>query len=274
MFERTKHIAKLGIGKLCCGLFPQRKAAMLDSFTLPYWDERLTLDFVDRVIRYSIYSRLRLEKEAVESVHRGFWRAARTTAWYGANNNRLHHFYIPNYGKFVSEVASKLLSSPVNSMVEFGAGDGSWLNYLSSQFDGIKNFTGVDLSRNQTERNREKWPEIRFECDDLLAWLRREPKDNTLYHTNSGVFEYLSGRSVFEVLSLIKKAAREGAVFLIEPVSMDYDLESGRDSLPLGPELSFSHNYRHMLTTLDFDIQLYSEIIVPPYRMVVVFAKA
>jgi hypothetical protein len=68
-----------------------------------------------------------------------------------------------------------------------------------------------------------------------------------------GVLEYFSRSAILTMLQAIKPRGPV-RLMLIEPLDGDHDLQRNMQSRPYGMELSFSHNYPHLLAEAGFHI--------------------
>ncbi|MEX1032933.1 MAG: methyltransferase domain-containing protein [Cellvibrionaceae bacterium] len=230
------------------------------------------MDAVDKLIRFDLGRRLQDDKNSLENVHKTFWSNQQADGWYAATNHKLELVYIPNYSRFVDEVADKIRSRGIKNLVEFGTGNGLWLEYLSTRFSGLVSCIGIDLSESQIRANTKMLPGIEFIRDDIDKWIQSNLMGDTIYHTNSGVLEYLSEDSVERMFSTIKSRARNSFMFLIEPVSLDCDPKKLMRSWVGGEELSYSHNYKNILERLNFRIEICEDLVVDNHKTVVILA--
>lgn len=253
-------------------IFPAQKARLYENFTIPLdgSDSR----FSDKLIRFYLRQRAKQEEQTdpgqLEAIHRNFW--AKTDAYFDVTDNRAEDVFIPTYADVVQSLIPVLAEKQIDTVCEFGTGDGKWLNYLSQQWTAVSHFIGIDISANQIERNRQQYPQLTFYHADLVAWAEQNAAPRTLYLTNGGVLEYLSEESVRRLLAIIRSQASGSLVLLNEPLYGDFDIETDKSSQVLGQEYSYSHNYVHLLRTAGAQILRYEERSVMDYRLLLVLA--
>lgn len=269
---QCKNEVKRHLGGVFSHIYPSRAELIERNFALPYFEQSLKMDFVDRQIRAYLSEKLtRSGGQAVENNHREFWCRQGRRGWYGAAAGRCESIYRPAFEPFVGCARAEAQDRQITTLVELGAGDGEWLQYLSAVFPSIETFIGIDIAKEQICENSLRFRQLTFVAADIVEWITRNATDHTLYHTNSGVLEYLSEESVYAVLEAISRTSRS-TVFLIEPVDRKFNLSADKHSSVLGAEFSFSHNYPYMLENLGFNMVLSKEIDAEGYRTLVLIA--
>jgi hypothetical protein len=253
-------------------LLPAKTTALYNSFTIPQgWDDS---PFVDKLIRFYLTIRAKQEEQEapgkLEEIHRNFW--AKTDAYFTDTDNRTEAVFIPAYGDIVQDMVPLLAEKQIDTVCEFGTGDGKWLDYLAGEWTAVSQFIGIDIAAHQIEINQQQYPRLTFHHADLVKWLEKNAAGQTLYHTNGGVLEYLSEESVRHLFDIIKTDANRSLVLLNEPLYGDFDIKTDKTSKVLGYENSYSHNYVHLLQTAGAQILRYEERAVMDYRMLLVLA--
>lgn len=266
---------KFYLGEFCALMFPKKRQLVLDNFTLPYWGRDLRMDTIDRLIRFYFARKLgQSSNPQLEDVHRSFWRKQEKSGWYRATRDRIDQFYLPHYGPYVDQVAERAHELHIKRLVEFGTGNGSWLNVLKERIPGIREFIGVDLAASQIDENRQRYPDLQFVCQDMLAWVKANAQSHSLFHTNSGVFEYLCEKSLRELLATLHAHSPNSLLFLIEPVHRDFDPLRETHSRALGRELTYSHNYPLLLRETGFEILQHDVVEFENYYMQVLQVRS
>ncbi|MDA9004048.1 class I SAM-dependent methyltransferase [bacterium] len=265
---RLRHFIKYYTGAFFSGTFPKRSHTVKQEFTLPAASS-LPKGIINRSIRY--YCACKLNADNAESTHKEFWQNQTSSQWFDRTSHRLEELYIPAYQKYVKRVNSLLAQYGLVNICEWGAGNGSWLNYLQGQLTGVKNFAGVDLSDSQINANQQEYPELTFHQGDIVEWTGSNIQAGTLYHTNTGVLEYLSQASLTELFSTVISKSNTG-LFLMEPVEKNHDLLTQKHSFLHGDEYSYSHNLPHLINDAGFEIIFLEEATVLNYRVLIIFA--
>lgn len=266
------------LGRTLAIVFPSRARRIRARFTLPSVEapeQPYHWTVVDRLIRRSIAHELTAKEQVhpgtLEQAHAAFWQSA--DAYYARNDRTRDHF-IPNYGDMVVSLRDLVESMDIRQVVEFGCGDGNWLRWLRDNWGHPRNFTGIDLSTRQIARNLRQHPDLEFHCEDLVRWAREHARDHSLFHTNSGVLEYLSEQRVAELFGILRAAGEQVIVFLIEPLYGDFDLVTDERSVVLGSEHSYSHNYPRLLGEAGFEVLRQEERLGSGHRNLLLVARS
>ncbi len=155
----------------------------------------------------------------------------------------------------------------IHNVIEFGTGNGDWLNYLRTKWNTPQRFLGIDLATQQIEENRTRYPAFEFMSGDLTEWVKQNRTEHTVFVTHCGVLEYLSEASLQRLLNDLISLHRKSVLFWIEPIAADFDLQSERYSQTLGNEFSFSHPYPTLIRRSGFELQTLTEKSVEGFRM-------
>ena len=263
------------VGCVLAKLFPKLADEVRKNFTIPNysWDGhgnfRTTMK---KFVRFYLAKDAKAQEQqnpgGLEAMHREFWN--RTDRYFSVTRNRTEEVHIPAYKDIVQELLPVLVERRIQTVCEFGTGDGRWLDYLSQQWPVVRNFVGIDISENQIEGNKGRYRHLTFVQADLLEWVAANAKPHTLYHTCGGVLEYLSEDSVRRLLQILKQQANGSLVFFIEPLYGSYDLTRDTASQIIGYEHSYTHNYVHLLEATGVTIIRREERKVMGYRNLIV----
>jgi hypothetical protein len=263
------------VGSVLAKLFPKKVDEIRNNFTIPnyFWDH-LNAPIVDRLIRfYFAYKTKKQECKTsgeLETIHRNFW--SKADIYYSNTKNRTETVHIPAYKDIVQGLTPLLADKNIQTVCEFGAGDGKWLNYLSQQWTDVKEFIGIDISEHQIEENNRTYRQHTFIRSDLIEWAETNATHNTLYHTCGGVLEYLSEDSVKRLIKTLVNQAKGSMIFFIEPLYGNYDINKDLNSEIIGQEYSYTHNYVHLLKTAGIKIINHEEREAMGGRMLIVLA--
>jgi len=267
---------KYFIGWVLAKLFPKKVEEVRDNFTFPnyWWGKRSGRYFVNRSIRFYLGCKMKEQEHKIpgtlETIHRNFW--SKEDTFYSVTKGRTEKEHIPTYKDIVQQLKPLLEEKDIQTVCEFGAGDGSWLNYLSQEWTVVKQFIGIDISERQVDENNKTYKHLKFIQSDLVEWTETNAIPNTLYHTCSGVLEFLSEESVKRLFNILRNRTKDSIIFLIEPLYGRYDLSQDFASRIIGKEHTYSHNYVYLLETAGIKIIRYEEREVMGYRMLIVLA--
>ncbi|MEA5479360.1 methyltransferase domain-containing protein [Pseudanabaena galeata UHCC 0370] len=253
---------KYALGLVLAKLFPKKADEIRKNFTIPnYHWSNLKVPIVDRLIRFYLGYKIKKQEgkisDELESIHRNFWSNADT--YFANTKNRTEEVHIPAHKDIVQRLIPLLVDKNIQSVYEFGTGDGRWLNYLSQQWTVVKKFIGIDISERQVEDNNRKYSHLTFVRSDLIEWTEKNATHNTLYHTCGGVLEYLSEESVKRLIKILRNQAKDSIIFFIEPLYGNYDINKDITSEIIGQEYSYTHNYVHLLESAGFEIISHDE---------------
>ncbi len=265
--KAVQQLAKFCAGATLARLFPNRTTLMAQGFTLPEFAFDQPLSPVDRLIRQYLGARYRSTPEDLERLHCEFWKHQNPTGWYQATKDRIQRSYVPIFGDLVEGAASLMDQCQIHNVIEFGTGNGDWLNYLRTKWNTPQRFLGIDLATQQIEENRTRYPAFEFMSGDLTEWVKQNRTEHTVFVTHCGVLEYLSEASLQRLLNDLISLHRKSVLFWIEPIAADFDLQSERYSQTLGNEFSFSHPYPTLIRRSGFELQTLTEKSVEGFRM-------
>lgn len=269
----NRNTLKYFAGASLARLFPAKLKIMREAFTLPRFGTHAGGGRVDRLIRYYVGEKARRHPGELESLHKTFWRLQASSNWYAAAAQRSQHERVSLFSHAVERCTPIIRERQIKQVCEFGSGDGQWLDFLSQQWREPTEFIGIDLSENQTRANRERYPNLRFECADLTLWVQDNARPNSLFSTHCGVLEYLSQQSLSTLLETIAQRAPQSLLFLIEPIVKDFDLDRESQSRPSGNELSYSHHYPERMRAAGMAIKFQEEIPWMNHRMLIIVAS-
>jgi len=263
------------LGWVLAKLFPKKVDEVYNNFTIPNnCDNNLNIHIVERLIRFYLASKMKKQECKIsgelEAVHKSFWSKSET--YFYNTKDRTEEVHIPAYKDIVQGLSSLLVDKNIQTVCEFGPGDGNWLNYLSQQWEVVKEFIGIEISQSQVERNNRKYQHLTFIKSDLIEWTETNATDHTLYHTCGGVLEYLSETSVKRLIKTLKNQAKGSIIFFIDPLYGNYDINKDTASEIIGHEHSYTHNYVHLLEIEGIEVISHEERAAMGHRMLIVLA--
>lgn len=237
------------------------------------------LNFFERLMRKAILNKLENTSDynALETLHKSFW-ANQGDDFFSDTETRFENEFLPNWA-FVFDILKEELSKQsddFNLLVEIGTGNGSVLNYLSSEFPKIDRFVGIDLNQEQSDINNEKHKDnskLDFVTADGLDWVNNNGQSHTIFVTSGGVLEYFTKPRLQEFLNKVNSLGK--IIFVaIEPKGIDHDFETNPDSELYGYERSFSHNYPKLFEEAGFKVWHVSQKPWPEISNIITFVGA
>ena len=163
--------------------------------------------------------------------------------------------------ELVDVLESYLEAGSYQQLYELGCGHGQVADYLANRLQSLSSVVGIDISAIQIEKNRKKYnhPNVSFLAGDAVSLVKTEGKPGSVFLTNGGIFEYFLQDEVETIFQHIAQNLAPAIVGVIEPVGTDHDLENELTSLVFGRELSFSHNYPHLMKQAGFKVVYQTE---------------
>jgi SAM-dependent methyltransferase len=263
---------KYFLGAILARLDPETTERIRLSFTLPHTAGEIAETRMSRLIRLYLGERASHDAAQLEALHKGFWAHQTPGQWFGKTAERFSRQAIPLVSDIIERCTPEIEARQIRRVCELGAGDGQGLDLLQRHWKGPNEFVGVDLAKEQIELNRERYPNLRFDCADLTEWVRSHAAPQSIYVTLFGVLEYLSQDSVSALLARIVAGSPRSLVLFVEPLSPEFDLDRQPDSQVLGVEFSYSHNYPRLLEAAGLEILVQEERPWPGYRMLAILA--
>ena len=260
-------------GQLFATLLPGRRRRHEACFTMPAPDAPEPA-LVDRLIRDYLGHRSARHPARLEQMHRRFWERQTPQDWYelGAARHKTRH--VPIFGPLISALGSPLKARQIDTVVEFGCGDGRWLAWLHAQWSSVKHFHGVDLCTRQIDSNRARYPDLAFEAMDLVGWARAHARPRSLFLTHCGVLEYLSQDSVDALLATLARQAPDSMLCLVEPIADTLALDGpDQPSIAHGGRFAWSHHYPARLRQAGLEILDLQTRRMDGYRMLVLIGR-
>ena len=185
--------------------------------------------------------------------------------FHDAWQDRFERMFLQHDVVAINELEKVMAATPFGltfeHLYEIGCGGGQVLSYLSNRLTRIHNFVGIDIGEEQIEANRKTYdhPKIAFHAADAVEWVPANAKPGSIILTNGGVFEYFLREELQSLFSHIAERLAPVAIAVVETIGTNHDLDAHQESFVYGRELSFSHNYPHLLKEAGFEIVHQSE---------------
>jgi len=260
-----KELIKNILGNVLITLFP-KKAASLEKRGLTIIDPKFNI--VERQMRNAVLKNAESKNnfDKLSKIHSDYWvnQGIDVFSW----NNSFTSNFLPNCTFLLDIVKEKFFENEIqfDTLVEIGTGNGDVLHYLETNFPKIDKFIGLDLSSEQIKINQEKYKEnirLEFVNSDVLEWVKKEGRKNTIFMTSNGVFEYFTEQQLREFVEYINGLGKVLFV-VIEPTEIDHNFQQNPNSIIYGMEKSFSHNYVKIFKDYGFTIIHHSKKIIHP----------
>lgn len=267
-------------GRIMVAVLSQRRLAKLqEDFFTGNQTEGLVARMVRAELNRQFYSRSEGEQRRLNRER--FWGGRAGVEWHEAQRQRHAGGIGPEFLRYRAPLVEQLKALTAagpqfTTLCEIGTGNGLFLEYLSRELPQIARFVGIDLNREQIERNRGVYAGTRLEfvADEVDEWLRRGVNGPTIF-VAAGTLECFTQGELVELFNKIRASGVPTAFGLCEPVNID--LSATTVSMPRGNTM-YSHNYPHLLRASGYDVfQQHTEPIDPAvafYQMVVMVALA
>ncbi len=252
---KTKELVKQSIGTVMLPLMPKRANNIAENEFSMTVGER---SFVDSCLRAGM-ARKMLQSDMTDVMshyHRNFWTGEKGTEFHRHVRDQVVTAYEDYFTYLADEINQLTTQFPqLNTLVEIGAGGGSFLNRLMQDVNGIDTVIGNDLSPGTIAENREIFPHIEWVDGDGKKWVEDNAQQNTIFVTFRGVLEYFTEYDLDSYFATISGEKAPAALILVEPVAIDHNLDSQIHSRAYGTEYSFSHNYPHLVRKNGFHLR-------------------
>lgn len=144
------------------------------------------------------------------------------------NKNPIHKYTL---GRFFDRVAVETSNLKPHSTLEFGCGEGLFLEELKKRNIKFNHLTGIDLRQDAIDCARDLLPEYTFQCIDLFDFQPREKFDLVIV---SQVLEHLLEPGVFMERLVVLSDKHLLLTVPWEPWFQLMNFIRGRDFLRLG----------------------------------------
>lgn len=252
-----KNFIKTIVGSILIVIMP-KKAKELSNKGMTI-DVGLTLK--ERLMRHTLLGKAKKDEdfETLSQFHQDFW-TNKADEYFSTRffNNVLEDFFIPKCSFLVDLLKEKVdqEDGKFNILIEIGTGEGTVLNYLSSQLPNVNRFIGIDLSTAQIESNKNlfsKNKKLEFVASDAFDWIKENRNDHMIIITCNGVLEYFTQSRLQDFFNELNSFGK--VIFVaIEPIGVNHDFLKNPNSEIYGIENSFSHNYVKMFKDAGFNI--------------------
>jgi len=261
-----KSHSKHWLGVTVIRLFPKRSKMIEKDIG------HVRRNVLDKIIRAGILRQAGTH-DRIASYHHLFWAGAQGGNFARDHTSRFEAWFKREHYDIVQQIEDVIRTSngKLHHFVEIGCGDGQVIHFLSKRLTNVQHFLGIDINREVIESNIRKYPgsKVQFTCANFQDWIRKNGQSGAIFFSNGGVLEYFSRSQITAILNKIATDLRPSAFALIEPLAMDFDLNSEMESRPHGLEWSFSHNYRDVFKKAGFRIVYQSEMITGGYRWII-----
>ena len=217
------------------------------------------LSATERLMRRAILKKIEKteDHDKLSELHKTYW-VKQGDDFVNNTQNNLENIHLPAYKTILDVLRNEVSkeSFTFGKLVEIGTGNGSVLNYLSSNYSDVEELIGIDLSKEQTKTNNITYnsnPKLEFIAGDVLDWIENQQQGNFVFFTFRGVLEYFSQHQLsrfFEKLNSLGNVI----FYAIEPTDAEHNYEKYPNSKVYGVEGSFSHNYAKLFKDAGFKI--------------------
>ena len=233
---------------------------------------------IDRVIMSHLRHRALTEGRTkfFERLHKNFWAGDGGAVFSSNCDHRFEDLFLENQREDLEALNALWDPEKYNAILEVGANSGLLLDYLTRNLTGVQSAIGIDINEPQVKKNQQSTdfdPRVKFGHADGQQYVIENGKPNTLFVTNGGVMEYFTRQRLDEMLQHIAGNCGPALFFCSEPVAEGHDLESMKESIPFGEELSFSHNYTDLFESNGFQVSHQRSVIFEQWKMLTTIAS-
>lgn len=268
-----KDHVKITLGQALSFLFHQRAAALASSPT------SYPVVLKDKLLMAFLKEKARQSNDTVffEQLHTDFWQGQGGEVFSANCDHRFSELFLERQATEFALLKKFWEQGDFKHIVEIGCCSGLHLQHLTTSLPEVVSAVGIDINPKQIKANQCNSgfdPRISFSSTDGGAWVIENAKPNTLFVTNGGVLEYFRPERLHEILNHISNSLCPAMLFTVEPVAIDYDADQMTESVPFGEELSFSHNYRNLYESNDFEVLHQRPVDYESWRMMATIAKS
>ncbi len=217
---------------------------------------------IDRFVRNGLYAKAFRKKDhrLLRTFLSSYW-GHEAKNFHEFAQDRFQRMFLNHDVEVIDALEEHLQSQDFDQLYEIGCGGGQVIEYLCKRLTSIKHFTGIDLGEAQIKENQKCFhePKISFQVADAVDWVPKNAKSKSIFLTNGGVIEYFLQEELQMLFGHIATERAPAAIVVIETIGSDHVLDTETDSLIYGREMSFSHNYPHLLREAGFTIEHQSE---------------
>jgi SAM-dependent methyltransferase len=250
-----KAFAKAIIGRLAIKAFPLEASKLESNFN------NYSGGLMQKVLKAGLFHKASSTGAfyLLAEYHRMYWQSPKAQEYYDQSERRFKEWLLGNHIVLtdILDALAGSCSSGFTSFYDIGCGSGFATRYMFERLPRLTDCVGIDLSATQIARNIQtsKNLGIRFEAGNANEWIRSHAKSNAIYFTSGGVLEYFTRDELVSLLKYVTTHLRPALFVSIEPVSPNHDMKRDISSRPLGPEMSFSHNYPSIFSHAGFKLE-------------------
>lgn len=266
--SRLRRSVQTSLGRVLARALPRRTQRLQDG-NAPH-------DLVDRIVLAGLVSRHRAEGslDRLAAQHARFWASADAVRFHAATESRFERAFLGAHRDILGMLDAALAPGDISTVCEIGCGNGRVLGHLAARLPQVQRLVGLDLCARQSALNAERYddPRLDFVAADASAWIPAHAQPGWAYFSYGGVLEYFPQAALAALFAGM--ALRPPAcIALVEPLDLEHDLAQSRDSRPYGAELSFSHNYPHLLAQARFGVLAQHECMHAGLRWLLLAAR-
>lgn len=220
------------------------------------------------------HHRARGSLERLAAQHTRFWESPSAVDFHAATETRCEEDLRGAQSLVFDLLDEAFADSPLHSLCEIGCGSGRVLAEAAARLPALASLVGLDLSAAQSAANRSRHrdPRLSFVAADAQEWIPAHAMPGWCFLSYGGVLEYFTQDALATMFGAIASRA-PACVVLVEPLGDDFDLASDTRSRPYGQELSFSHNYPHLLAHAGMRLVRQHEYRVRGLRWIALVAR-
>ncbi len=253
--RKTKELVKQQIGTMILPFLPKRADQIANhEFSMSVGNRNL----IDSCLRAGLARKMLQEDmtDVMSHYHRNFWAGENGTEFHRHVRDQVVDAYEEHFTFLADEINQLTAANPqLNTVVEIGAGGGSFLDRLMQDVTGIDHVIGNDLSPETIIENRHLYPHIEWVAGDGKSWVADHGTANSIFITFRGVLEYFTQQDLDQYFNNIATQKAPAVLILVEPIAINHDLTRNIESTAYGTEYSFSHNYPFLVRANGFHIR-------------------
>jgi len=212
--------------------------------------------FVELILAGYSQNYTKLDEKSINKINKEFIWGQAGTQWHKNKLIEYEKEFDTSFFKKKIDLIKKLESMDLKefNIVEIGCGNGFLLNYLY-QNTNAKSYTGIDLSLEIIEFNKNYYPEnLKFIHIDILDYIKNNDINNTIFVT-SGVLLYFPIETIMQLLIESNKS-NKNILFAINEIVNDKQIDLV--DIAHNTRFAFSYDYVKLFDENNWNIDFFN----------------
>jgi hypothetical protein len=217
--------------------------------------------FINRILTIALKFEFENKSEEEQlKIAKCLWSGTGGLQWFNDQEN-LGTFNLKKRQIMVKQIKKLLESGNFKTICEIGVGDGYFLDYLQKETKA-ECFIGIDINKQQIEKNAEKYKTLRFICGDLVPEeIRKISKSNIIFIACRTLTMLTQSKLEHTIKQIAQMAGSAVCIFEQSQIDLEREFQSKVRGV-----FFYSHNYPYLFLKHGFKIRD-KEIIMNDSRL-------